>query len=384
MVRSRDGSSSMVEEVELKRQRRLKRMKIRAERRKQKKQQMNLYEWPKHSYKSLPSLPSMAITAIEERNCQFVTNEECTSITLPPSGRHVIAGFCDGTLRLYDVTGRLLKNTNNHHDNHNDDGNDFSLFGDTQSSSESEMEEEDPEMKELFDCDSSDEEDKTIKKKKKKKKRKKKYRKKQPKKKKMKRNQIVMSKCHQNYGAVACQIQAKGVITSLLMDVVCAQDSLFCFGGVLRGSTELVAVDLSGVERYHDEMEHSHHSRRSTSSHDILDMIKVHRYSDAKLKGFGACTRLQNCHNTRQEYRLFTGKGIKVRTYVIRHIQQKQTMFYYWICGIFLLIHLLLFHILFWSRTFIFGHLFLHKWVLVNLFGSVYMILLRMETLLHN
>ena len=323
MIRSHDdhnndnGRMEVEEEVELKRQRRLKRMKIRAERRKQKKrqQQQSSYEWPKHSSMSLPSLPSMAIAAIEERNCQFATNEECTSITLPPSGRHVIAGFCDGTLRLYDVTGRLLKNNlNSNHNNHddNDDHDDFSLFGDTHSSSESETE-EDPEMKELFDCDSSDEEENTVKKKKKEKKTKK-AKKMVQKKKKQGRNQIVMSKCHQNYGAVACQIQAKGVITSLLMDVVCAQDSLFCFGGVLRGSTELVAVDLSGVERYHDGMENVH-LRRSTSQnhcHDILDMIKVYRYSDAKLKGFGACTRLQNCQNSRQEYRLFTGKGIKV------------------------------------------------------------------------
>jgi hypothetical protein len=43
----------------------------------------------------------------------------------------------------------------------------------------------------------------------------------------------------------------------------------------------------------------------------MLDLVSVYRHSDAKLKGFGACTRVRK--DGEVEYRLFTGKGIKVR-----------------------------------------------------------------------
>jgi WD40 repeat protein len=109
------------------------------------------------------------------------------------------------------------------------------------------------------------------------------------------RNAVVCSKAFQKFGAVACQIHARGVHTSLLMHVDCTEDGLFCFGGVARGSVELVAVDLSRV-----------HS--SAQQQDLLDSIKVHRHADAKLKGFGACTRLAG---PAQKYLLLTGKGIK-------------------------------------------------------------------------
>ena len=64
---------------------------------------------------------------------------------------------------------------------------------------------------------------------------------------------MVLSKSHQRYGAVACQIEARGLHTSLVMRVGISQDGLYAFGGVQRGSVEMVAVDLSEVERCHDE-----------------------------------------------------------------------------------------------------------------------------------
>ena len=188
----------------------------------------------------------------------FPINEECTSLKLSPSGRHIIAAFTDGTLRLFDTTGRLW--------------------------SPSPPKEIQSEMNHLFDSDSDDD----IKGKAK--------------------QRMVASKSFQNYGAVACQIHARGVITSLLMDVDVCQDGKFAFGGVLRGSTELVAVDLSLVEKYHDEYLDTEGNEQGQKM-DILDLIQVYRHSDAKLKGFGACVRLKG---SLPEYRLFTGKGIKV------------------------------------------------------------------------
>ena len=197
----------------------------------------------------------------------FPINEECTALQLSPSGRHVIAGFTDGTLRLYDTTGRL-----------------WQPFSSGPIKSE---------MDHLFDSDSEDEgmspSKQTA------------HRAKQ---------RMVASKSFQNYGAVACQIHARGVITSLLMDIDCCEDGRFAFGGVLRGSTELVAVDLSQIEKYHDDYLDKDGNVKG-AKRDILDLIKVYRNSDAKLKGFGACIRLKN--TDKLEYRLFTGKGIKVR-----------------------------------------------------------------------
>jgi hypothetical protein len=205
----------------------------------------------------------------------FPINEECTSLTLSPSGRTVIAGFTDGTLRLFDTTGRLWQPAS--------DSKNSSLGNDPIQS----------EMNNLFDSDSDGDEDSSSKHTA--------HRAKQ---------RMVASKSFQNYGAVACQILARGVITSLLMDVSCCEDGKYAFGGVLRGSTELVAVDLSLLEKYHDVYLDDDRNEQGLKT-DILDLIKVHRHSDAKFKGFGACIRLKN--TSRVEYRLFTGKGIKVR-----------------------------------------------------------------------
>jgi hypothetical protein len=142
---------------------------------------------------------------------------------------------------------------------------------------------------------------------------------------------LVDSHSNQRYGAVACQIHARGVHTSLLMDVAISEDGLYAFGGVQRGSVELAAVYLGDVENYFDEqtittcLEEKVGKQLSSSggtstdkSPGLLDLIQVDRHADAKLKGFGACTRLWNGWERakngleRPEYLLFTGKGIKV------------------------------------------------------------------------
>lgn len=160
-----------------------------------------------------------------------------TSLKIIPSGRLVVAGFTDGTLRLFDLS---------------------SPAGTSPSQQSHSPASEDDEL--TFEAPS--------------------------------KTAMVCSKAFQRYGAVACQIHARGVHTSLLMHVDCSEDGLYCFGGVIRGSMELVAVDLSHID----------------DSTDLLDLIRVYRHSDAKLKGFGACTRLKG---PTQKYLLLTGKGIK-------------------------------------------------------------------------
>ena len=182
---------------------------------------------------------------------KFPLNEEVTSLAVAPLGRFICAGFTDGTVRLFDMSGH---------------------FHNKQTS------------KQMAVPGSP-----------------------------MPRASVVDSKRHQRYGAVACQIHAKGVHTSLRMHVELSEDGLWCFAGVLRGSMELIAISLADLQAAYDRYEQkarggaANHSDEEESAPDLLDHLTVFRHSDAKLRGFGACTRLQ--HSGR--YLLFTGKSIK-------------------------------------------------------------------------
>jgi hypothetical protein len=227
-----------------------------------------------------------------------------TSIGLVPSGRLAVAGFTDGTLRLFDLTGHFAKDKNHPQTNSSSSGGrgvakdimtstDEDLFDDDASTTSSSFQEEEEDSRNTS----------------------------------FKSKAIVDSHSNQRYGAVACQIHARGVHTSLLMDVAISEDGLYAFGGVQRGSVELVAVYLGDVENYFDEQSTttSGGGKQPSSSSTVekvpglLDLIHVDRHADAKLKGFGACTRLWNGWERarngveRPEYLLFTGKGIKVR-----------------------------------------------------------------------
>lgn len=286
--------------------------------------------WPRSSSECLPALPGrVAAGLVGGSGVEYAVNEECTSLTLAPSGRHVVAGFTDGTIRLFDLTGRLRPPLG-------DDSSDEEDFFDQDSDEDGQRSESattEEEMRQLFDYSDNSDADAdevgraaggggsrpssassarggaqdraspggTILR---------------------GSGRMVCSKANQQFGAVAAQIHAKGVITSLLLDVSVAEDGLYAFGGVLRGSMEMVAVDLGKVEAYHDALSALTGGRENRvpadrepgdeddDRVDILDLITVHRHSDAKLKGFGACTRLRKSGGG-AEYRLFTGKGIK-------------------------------------------------------------------------
>ena len=108
--------------------------------------------------------------------------------------------------------------------------------------------------------------------------------------------------------------------TKSLIDVAVSEDGLYAFGGVLRGSVELAAVYLGDVETYLDERMAGTEEEKSTVG--LLDLVKVDRHADAKLKGFGAVARLWNGWDRnkyeRPEYLLCTGKGIKVRLFYMQ------------------------------------------------------------------
>ena len=220
-----------------------------------------------HKNRALPYLSPRLLEGLRNGDLEFPINEECkcvlcgcgtcnngpfpkllncrhfstgTSLKIIPTGRLIVGGFTDGTLRLFDLSCPAFSQS--------------SLESSDYSEGESSLDNTAP------------------------------------------KNVMVCSKAFQRYGAVACQIHARGVHTSLLMHVDCSEDGLYCFGGVIRGSMELVAVNLSNIHRQTSSGDHK----------DLLDLIQVHRHSDAKLKGFGACTRIAP-----NKYLLLTGKGIK-------------------------------------------------------------------------
>ncbi|KAL7560029.1 hypothetical protein ACA910_013520 [Epithemia clementina (nom. ined.)] len=213
---------------------------------------------------------------------KFPLNEECTSLKFSPSGRLVIGGFADGTVRLFDLTGHFKKSSVAANKR-------ASLSSTTKAST-----------------NTTSSGGSSI---------------------------LLDSKDHQLFGAVAGQIHAKGVHTSLLMTVDVAEDCRWCFAGVLRGSMELLALDLTELEQEFDRYAMNNHARQKTTTDNIptshcpiqdgnkrendeeeeeedknmLDCVTVYRHADAKLRGFGACTRLQHS----ESYLLFSGKAIK-------------------------------------------------------------------------
>lgn len=246
-----------------------------------------------------------------------------TSLALVPSGRIVVAGFTDGTLRLFDLTGifhcptptaATTPASTKSYDKKKSVLD--KLFDDDSSGEESFQMEEEQEIAFEIAREEQQHQSSSL----------------SPSTKKGGRSGntlVINSHVNQRYGAVACQIHSRGVHTNLLMDVAISEDGLYAFGGVLRGSVELVAVDLGCVEEYIDEKLDSLNkcadvaatSSVSNSVVSILDLIQVDRHADAKLRGFGACTRLWNgwerSKSDRPEYLLLSGKGIKVRKLVV-------------------------------------------------------------------
>lgn len=272
---------------------------------------------------------------------QHTTNKNTTgtSLTLVPSGRIAVAGFSDGTLRLFDLTGLFARdkydprnfvsasNTDKSHQKKKKTKRQSELdelFDDDSSGEESFQVEEEQEM--VF-ASAEDEQSSPL----------------SPTKKGGRSGSTLVINSHANqlYGAVACQIHSRGVHTSLLMDVAISEDGLYAFGGVLRGSVELAAVYLGDVEDYIDRKledlnsvgDASSSASLSHSAVSVLDLIQVDRHADAKLRGFGACTRLWNgwdrSKSDRPEYLLLTGKGIKVRLSLFRCQQFTTSFFFY-------------------------------------------------------
>lgn len=111
-------------------------------------------------------------------------------------------------------------------------------------------------------------------------------------------------------GILVGHIRAKGLHTNLLLSVKITEDCRYCFAGVIRGSSEMVAIDLGRLPVWNNANMNITPRRKSIP---ILDLITTHSYSDAKLRGFGAAVRVQYPDeiNRKDTYRLVCGRGIK-------------------------------------------------------------------------
>jgi WD40 repeat protein len=102
----------------------------------------------------------------------------------------------------------------------------------------------------------------------------------------------------QRNGTFLAHIRAKGMHTSFRLNVKITEDSRMCFAGVLKGSSEMVAIDLSlyqlnwnrAIREKGGKLSRGAPSPSGAFDNSFLHYFRLFSYSDAKLRGFGAAT----------------------------------------------------------------------------------------------
>jgi WD40 repeat protein len=120
------------------------------------------------------------------------------------------------------------------------------------------------------------------------------------------------------------QINCKGLHSVMSMKVKISDDCRFCFAGVIRGSNELLAIDLSHLQWEWNEfdslpMPTGKGKKQSAivTGKSSVDLFETFVLADAKLKGFGACcskftdTTVSENGVLGHQYLLASGLGIK-------------------------------------------------------------------------
>lgn len=100
----------------------------------------------------------------------------------------------------------------------------------------------------------------------------------------------------QRNGYLLTHIRPKGMHTSLRLTVKISEDSRFCFVGVRKGSSDMIAIDLAKFDAAWDKFPAFPNFGRAkklamTSSTElVLPMFDVYSHNDPKLRGFGTAT----------------------------------------------------------------------------------------------
>jgi hypothetical protein len=127
----------------------------------------------------------------------------------------------------------------------------------------------------------------------------------------------------QNDGLLIGQIRARGMHTNLILTVKFSEDGRFVFAGVSKGSSEMLAIDLGRIlVDWESEASASSRTTSEAVQQSQLQNLLTFSFSDAKLRGFGAVTRLDHtahratpsgssAFRISARYRLACGRGIK-------------------------------------------------------------------------
>ncbi|CAN0462741.1 unnamed protein product, partial [Ectocarpus sp. 12 AP-2014] len=116
-------------------------------------------------------------------------------------------------------------------------------------------------------------------------------------------------------GTIVAQIKSKGMFSNTRVEchVEASEDGRFIFAGLLRGSSEMLALDISDLPRWRT-LPAGEEASLNASRVDLNRLIRTYSHSDGKLKGFGAAAAVRTGPDRREwgkRYRLFCGRGIK-------------------------------------------------------------------------
>jgi hypothetical protein len=123
----------------------------------------------------------------------------------------------------------------------------------------------------------------------------------------------------QRNGTFLAHIRPKGMHTSFKLNVKITEDCRLCFAGVLKGSSEMLAIDLSAYQLNWNKNNSSSlqktngKNKLSSSSFDgsCIANFLLFSYSDAKLRGFGAATCINRPDSSRSEPVLVSSEEVK-------------------------------------------------------------------------
>lgn len=122
-------------------------------------------------------------------------------------------------------------------------------------------------------------------------------------------------------GKLIGHIKAKGLHTNLLLTAKITEDCRFCFAGVMKGSSEMLAIDMGKLPvPFGETFDGNSTNPKSREYYDLE--VNVYSHADAKLRGFGAAVRVVQSSNNGEKneksyycadssYRLACGRGIK-------------------------------------------------------------------------
>lgn len=108
-------------------------------------------------------------------------------------------------------------------------------------------------------------------------------------------------------GVLVGHIHAKGLHTNLLLTVKITEDCRFCFGGVMTGSSEILAIDMGRLPVDSNFLGDVTKPNLEVNA----ELITVYSHFDPKLRGFGNAARVSypKDGSSRGTYRLVCGRA---------------------------------------------------------------------------